>query len=655
MQNLSHQIVLAVLPLVLIAGTHAATSPAAEDAVEIAKDKTALADIVIPDKAGPAERYAAQELSDYVQRISGARLAIAPESQATNRTRLLVGRTRTAEPVLADLHDADVDTFVVRQFGRDIVLVGMSERATLYAVYDLLERDLGCRWLAPGKAWEEVPEEQHIVLSTVNRIERPGMKYRYERMTYLPATGDREKETLTWAVRQRINIGYEWPTTSADSETLAPYGGFRGFMWPHSLPHLTDVKKLYSEHPDWFALVNGKRILSAPKNVNLCTSNPEVIAFMAKLLSESFAAQPQIEFLPLGPGDGTAFCQCERCKALDTGGSWSQKDGVAKPVLGDRWLTFVNAVVDKIAVTNPGKRIYTLAYHQTFAPPKTVKPRPNVMIQVVNSRPEGVCFVHPVTTLDCANNALFCRNFKGWSAMTPAGMMAYQYMPHSTFCSMPLPAPHKFIADIRWLAQNGCVGYEGQSGYKTFGLFGITLYATAKAMWNLQINPDALVKDYCDSAFHEASKPMKSFFQTLERGQKEADHTHTGIWTALTPKILSQAREVMNKARATARAETVKRRLAAMDAHLKYAEQGCAVYQLAETAAQKRDRQLLDQAVKLARAAEAQFQAAHDADPEYVDLELPPRPLNRFLKGAHAAITAPAKKSPAKFDADDKN
>lgn len=621
-----------------------AVDSSAAAGIQITNGKSALAKIVIPDKAGPAERFAAQELSDYLHRISDARLAIVPESQGTNYPRLMVGATRAAEPVLAELRGADADTFTVRQVGGDIVLVGASERATLYAVYDLLERELGCRWLAPGRVWEEVPQQQRVTLSPVSRTERPGFRYRFERLTFLPTSGVWEKEALAWAVRQRINIGYEWPANAVADERLAPYGGFRGYMWPHSLPHLTDIEKLHREHPGWFALVKGKRSYGGPNHSNLCTTDPEVIAFMAQLLSEAFNTHPQLEFLPLGPGDGLDFCQCARCKALDTGGTWLYS-GVAHPALADRWLTSVNAVADKIAVTHPGKKIYTLAYHQTFTPPLQVRPRANVMIQVVNSRPEGVCFVHEVTTPGCSANALFCQNFKDWAAIAPAGMMAYQYMPHSTFCMMPLPAPQKFIADIRWLSQAGCVGYEGQSGYRMFGLFGITLYATAKAMWNPQINPDGLLKDYCDAAFHEASQPMQSFYRTLARGQKEADHTNTGIWTALPPNILKQARADMENARARARDQQVKRRIAALDAHFKYAEQGCHVYQLVQEAAQNRNQQLLEQATTLARQAEKNLEAAQQADPECVNLELAPAALDRLLKLARATVNSPAKRA----------
>ena len=612
--------------------------------VPLVKDGNALAEIVVPEQAGPAELYAARELADYLRRISGATVPIRTEAQAAKGSRILVGRTRAAAPVLAELAQADSDSFAVRRTGRDILLVGASERATLYAAYDLLERDLGCRWLAPGEAWEDFPEQSDLCPAPANRIERPGMKYRFERMTCLPGSGARERDCLVWAVRQRINVGYEWSTTAAAGESLAPYGGFRGFMWPHSLPQLTDTDRLHREHPAWFALVNGKRGLTEPRLANLCTSDPEVIEFMANLLAQCFRAQPQLEFLPLGPGDGTAFCQCDRCRALDTGGHW-ELQGARHPLLSDRWMTFVNAVADKLAVMSPGKRIYSLAYHQTFAPPIKARPRPNVMIMVVNSRPEGVCFVHPVETAGCANNALFRQNFKAWAAMTPAGMMAYQYMPHSTFCLMPLPAPHKFVADIRWLAQSGCAGYEGQSGIKMFGLFGVTLYTVAKAMWNPRVSADAVLREYCDVAFHEASQPMQAFFEAFHQGQAQAEHTSTGIWTALPPAVLKQAREHMDQAQARARDPKVKRRLTALDAHLRFAEQSRRVYDLSEEAARRRDAQLLDQAVKLANQSEAQFNAAAKADPECVDLAIPPKPLSRCLAAARQAVAAPAGKA----------
>lgn len=655
MATKSLQIILfMVMPLTVLASPSATAPGLIGSGLEIAKAQSATAEIVLPDNATSAEQYAASELSLYLNRISGASFAVVAESKASDRPRLLVGKTRAAQPVLAELKGEDVDTFAVRQVGTDIVLAGVSDRATIYAVYDLLERDLGCRWLAPGPAWEEVPERPQVVLSPVNRIEKPGMKYRFLRMTYLP-TGPREMDCLQWAVRQRINVGFEWPKTAAERETLARLGGFRGYMWPHSLAHLTDIKALHAAHPEWFALINGDRPLGIPKNANLCTSDPEVIEFIAKMLSDSFKTQPDLEFLPLGPGDGTSFCQCERCRALDTGAVWSHTDNKQHPALADRWMTFVNEVADRIAVTDPGKKIYSLAYHQTFAPPLKAKPRPNVMMMVVNSRPEGVCFVHPLDTPGCTNNALFRQRFEEWAAITPGGMLAYQYMPHSTFFKMPLPAPHKFVEDIHWLAQAGCIGYEGQSSYNTFGIFNITLYAVVKAMWNPNLEPGYLVEDFCKAGFHNESKQVMAFYLTFKLAQQQAEHSSTGIWTSFQPGVLEEAHRFLTKAWERTEEEVVRRRIGALNAHLTYAEMGLGVYLLSKKAVQERDQQLLDRAVELAREAETRFNTARNADPEFIDLEINPKPFFKLLRAAQAAIKAPPETQPASIEADHEN
>jgi hypothetical protein len=604
----------------------------ARAAIEISRQAADVVQVVVPDRASPPEQFAALELSNYLHRIVGVAAPVLTESRAGRGPRLLVGRTRAARSALRALASEDPDAFVVRQRGRDLILAGASGRGTIYAVYDLLERELGCRWLAPGTVWEEVPRADRVLLAPAPRLERPAFRYRYERMTYLPGRGAWEEACLQWAVRQRINVGCEWPADRSLALRDAPWGGFRAFMWPHSLPFLTDWNKLREQHPDWFALVNGRRKTDAPpSHSNLCTTEPAVIEFVARVLGDAFDAQPDLELLPLGPGDGVAFCECDRCRALDTGDTWTYS-GRTYPGLSDRWLTFVNAVAERLARSHPGKKIYTLAYHQTFAPPRRVRPRPNVMIQVVNSRPEGVCFVHPVTQPGCTNNALFRRNFEAWTAITPGGTLAYQYMPHSTFCGMPLPAPQKFMADIRWLHRAGCIGYEGQSQPRLFGLFGISLYAAAKAMWNPQREPEALLQDYCDAAFREASAPMQSFFRAFARGQERAAHTDTGVWTAVTPEVLAEAGRWMHEAQSRATNAIVKRRLAGLNAHLRFAERGREVYDRAQAAARQRNPAELERAKTLAAQAHRELEAAREADPQAVILSFEVNPFDRLLR-----------------------
>ncbi len=53
----------------------------------------------------------------------------------------------------------------------DVVLAGAGDRGTIYAAYDFLERELGCRWLAPGDLWEEIPKRPTVEAPPGSRIE----------------------------------------------------------------------------------------------------------------------------------------------------------------------------------------------------------------------------------------------------------------------------------------------------------------------------------------------------------------------------------------------------------------------------------------------------------------------------------------------------
>ncbi|MFQ5810366.1 MAG: DUF4838 domain-containing protein, partial [Armatimonadota bacterium] len=493
------------------------------------------------------------------------------------------------------------EAFVVRTTGDDLVLAGAADRGTLYAVYDFLEEEFGCRWLAPGPDWEEVPRRASVEVGEIDRAERPGMKYRYLGMTAVGEPGSWPDHTMSWAAKNKINIGSGWPPAELP-EQITKRGGFRAWMNPHVIRYLLNVDEHFDEHPEWYALRGGKR--AKIERAQLCTTNPEVVEVMAARLGEMFDARPEVDFMGLGQADGTAFCECEKCTALDTGEMWPSR-GRELPVITERWLGFVNAVARTLQRTHPGKKIYTLAYHQTFRPPdpSAIKPEPNVMIQVVNSRPNYVCFVHRFEKKGCTHHVKFRQGLEQWVAMTPGGVMVYEYTPHSTFCSMPFPAPRKFAADIKYLHRTGVAGYEGQSSRNIWGTYGLNLYTIARTTWDPGLDADALVQDYCDSAFHEASEPMQQFVAAIEAGLEAADHITEGIWTYMTPEVMTAARRHLDAAHAAARGDTVRRRLRCVEVGFRYGEMGSEAWRKAQTALAQKDAAGLREAIELAEAA----------------------------------------------------
>src|SRR5439155_23480073 len=92
-------------------------------------------------------------------------------------------------------------------------------------------------------------------------------------------------------------------------------------------------------------------------------------------------------------------CQCQKCKAID--------DAEGSPAA--TLLLFVNAVAEAIEKDSPQVRIDTLAYQYTRKPPKTIRPRHNVIVRLCSIECN---FREP---LDHQSNAAFLADLTEWS------------------------------------------------------------------------------------------------------------------------------------------------------------------------------------------------------------------------------------------------
>ena len=84
------------------------------------------------------------------------------------------------------------------------------------------------------------------------------------------------------------------------------------------------------------------------------------------------------------------FCQCDKCRALDSGQVIKEK-GIdaeeAKPAdrkntsITDRIFTFANAVAREVQKTHPGKYVMNFAYSRYILPPQRIEIHPSVVPQ----------------------------------------------------------------------------------------------------------------------------------------------------------------------------------------------------------------------------------------------------------------------------------
>ena len=145
--------------------------------------------VVVPEKATSRELFAAQELQKYLELIfKDVSISIVSDVSDVSGDRIIIGgperNAKTAEYISCDKFDALVpgpEGMYIRAFGDDTLIcagsskhVNECERAIIYAVYELLERYLGCSFSAyvnPNIAGGEyIPNLNEIDLADIEYI-----------------------------------------------------------------------------------------------------------------------------------------------------------------------------------------------------------------------------------------------------------------------------------------------------------------------------------------------------------------------------------------------------------------------------------------------------------------------------------------------------
>jgi len=540
----------------------AITTTAAE--LPLVRDGKALCSIVIPAETSETVRFAAQELQLYLKKISDVEVPIKAVASVPEGAAIVIAKTGELN-VEKSVGSGELgeESFLVKASGDRIFISAKSDRGLLYGVYSFLEKELGVRWFAPGPDGEVVPRSKDVVVSVADRLESPSFRYRYlTAINY--GKGDWGRAIAEWAVRNRLNVNL-----SGDEEFLRKRGGMLTEMSTHSWSRLVPTSRYFAEHPEWFALIGGKRRDNG-KWTKLCTTNPEVVRFIAQKAIEYFREHPDYELFSVTQSDGLGWCECPNCTALDSGAKWLSTSGKLYPVVTDRMVKFANDVAEIVSREFPDKYLYFLACHSTFEPPVRFKPHKNLMIQVVHSRPNYEYFNKPLTS-GGEKHVKFRAGLEKWLSYGNP-ITIYDYTPHSTFMQLPFSAARKFAADVRYLKDAGVCGYLGQSVGTIWGVYGLNYYVLARCFWDAHLDIDKLLDDYFSKFYGEAGGAMARFFKVLEDGLVNHEGMSNGIDDYLNDDILIAARACIEEAKSLAKSDLIRRRIEPHEIMLHYGE-----------------------------------------------------------------------------------
>ncbi len=539
--------------------------------IELVRDGNPVCSIVVSDHASGTVRFAAQELQTYLKKISGADVPITATTQSDCKAVVigtLINREWPCNMPMAEQFGEE--GFLVKLHENNILLCGATNRAALYAAYSFIEQELGVRWFAPGPDGEVVPFSADVEVDVSERVEMPSFRYRYLKLTHTTRGREWGEHVFDWAVKNRLNVNLE-----AREEILKQRGGMTTRMATHSWRHMVPVQTYFAKHPEWYALKKGIRggkgnMKQLSKSAKLCTTNPEVVKFVAGKVIEYFEEHPEYEVCSITQSDGMGWCECSNCTALDSGENWANGRGDFYPMVTDRMVKFANDILSITTKKFPKKYVCFLAYHNTFQPPVRFSPHPNVVINVVHSRPNYNYFNKPLDSSD-DKHLKFHTGLERWVSYGKT-IMVYDYSPHSTFMQLPFSAAHKFAEDIKFLKRNGVAGYVGQTLGELWGVYGLNYYVMVKFLWNVDRDIDAFLDDYFTKYYGSAAKPMAEFFRILEDALVSHEGMSNGIADYLSDEVLQKARAQIEQAKAKAECAVVCRRIKREDTMLHYGE-----------------------------------------------------------------------------------
>jgi hypothetical protein len=507
------------------------TAAASADELILAEGGQSAYRIVLADDASPSTRHGAEELQNFLQQICGVKLPVVSDKEPLVEHEIILGDNAHLRAIDTgiDLKPLGSEGYVIRTVGRRLLIAGGALRGNMYGVYGLLEDHLGCRWFAPGVS--RIPRRERLTIGQIDERRVPVLEYR-EPFVYECFDGD-------WCARNRMN--------SNAGRLEERHGGkvcFADGYFVHTFNRLVPPEKYFDAHPEYFALVKGRRL---KEQTQLCCTNPEVVRLCAEAIRAAMRAQPKATVFSVSQNDWHNNCQCDACQDLAR-----REDSQMAPV-----LQLVNSVAEAVEKEFPDKIIETLAYQWTRRPPKTMRPRPNVVIRLCSIE---CCFAHPLETCDCEANRAFRADLEGWAKVAPR-LWVWDYVTDFHHYLLPFPNLDARGANVRYLAAHNVKGVFEQDTYDTAEseLWALGGYVSAKCLWNPDCDVRKVIDEFLEGYYGPAAGAIAEYLALLhDKVRKE--NIHVNIWAEcgsphLTDDLLIQADAIWQRAEEAASAD----------------------------------------------------------------------------------------------------
>lgn len=444
--------------------------------------------VIVPDDADECTINSADTLIRYIERTCGARMVryfendfVAPDGIEPHFIYFRSG--------FESLGDEGFSISVDEK--GDLHIDGGIWRGTLFAVYDLLEENVG--WRFPGAAFipkdrrEYLYESDHIDLTAdVNRTEIPSVPIR-------GGTGVLQNKDTYGTMGKAALGGYGFP-----------YRSCHGLQNNHDLIFSGDYQGLYQ---GWDK--TGKQPCFTSEDIleaidayaeNYVQSRLDAGQTIGKEIVDIDVAQ-----WDSAPGD---FCRCKSCMQVlkeegsDSGAVVRMANRVASLLDDHGWGDVTVSI---------------LAYYGTDILPLKARPAHNVLVSYCFFAGVGYeqCSNHCISGADCdpsarINNAVPAERFEKWvEVMDPKNIQVWYYVLNWRKITYNSPIYTILLDDMKYLAEKGVGHVYLCYSAPADGVVNVELskYLCGKYLWDASITEeeaDALIRDWFRVVYADA-------------------------------------------------------------------------------------------------------------------------------------------------------
>lgn len=502
------------LSVVIAVITALLSAPLSSYAVESGFD-VANSVIVISETVSATDNYAAQRMKYYLDKIIGGNIEIVTDDSVSDKKEICVGTTNR---MVNSANSAD-GSYIITSDSDRIIINGSGNKGTINGVYAFLEKYCGCHWYETEVI--VVPENKNLIIPEgINDEYTPFFEY-----TETDTASSRDPE---FSIANGLNGG-AYRILSAEQGSTVDYLG----TFCHTMTtYFCKSETYFSEHPEYFAMRDGKRIPD-----QLCLTNEKVkeivTAEVLDLLSKEHNPDADIQIVSLTQHDNYNFCKCENCRKVD------DENGSQSGTM----ISFVNEIAGRVKEHGYENVVFdTFAYQYTRKAPSKVKPREDVIVRLCSIE---CCFGHALDNPDCKQNADFMKDLSDWGKIcNRIYIWDYVHNYAQTLCIFPNFGVMQ--RNVQIFHENNVKGLYEEGNYYIFNsdaeFAEMRTYLLSKLMQNPYLDYSAEMNGYLNGVYGPGGVYIREFIDIITE-HAVTDKKHLSIYQSATDTLYGMTNE----------------------------------------------------------------------------------------------------------------